>query len=225
MKFENFSTLRVIYAYLVNLLNTLMPHHKSRTLFSKHRRSPCHTTSRTTILLHARNRAPAMSNFYSPSQSTNSRSPPPLQHPVPTHPAYIPEPPSTPVSPQGYMRFTSSPPNPNARPQPHRSPPQSQQYPQGRAQPYIAPQFQSFASAPAPGQAQHPTPADFAQWGVNPATAQFGIQLGQSAVAAGQNYVQRNVRCTLACFLVPTHICAVWQSHPSAAPQTSFQRF
>ncbi|KIJ15732.1 hypothetical protein PAXINDRAFT_168772 [Paxillus involutus ATCC 200175] len=68
-----------------------------------------------------------MSNYY-------SRSPPPLQHPVPTHPTFIPEPPST----------------------------------------------------PGPG------PADFAAWGMNDATAQFGMQLGQSAVAAGQDYVQKN---------------------------------
>ncbi|KAJ2926007.1 hypothetical protein H1R20_g11081, partial [Candolleomyces eurysporus] len=38
-----------------------------------------------------------------------SQSPPPLRHPVPTHPAYIPEPPSTPSSPQGYRKFSSSP--------------------------------------------------------------------------------------------------------------------
>ncbi|KAF8664845.1 hypothetical protein AX16_000686 [Volvariella volvacea WC 439] len=60
-----------------------------------------------------------MSNF-------PSHSPPPLRHPVPTYPAYIPEPPATPV------------------------------------------------------------------WGMNDATAQFSMQLGQSAVAAGQEYVQRN---------------------------------
>jgi hypothetical protein len=36
----------------------------------------------------------------------NSHSPPPLRHPVPTHPAYIPEPPPTP---QGYQRYSSSP--------------------------------------------------------------------------------------------------------------------
>ena len=37
-------------------------------------------------------------------------------------------------------------------------------------------------------------PVDFAAWGLNDATAQFGMQLGQSAVAAGQDYVQKNVR-------------------------------
>ncbi|KIM56572.1 hypothetical protein SCLCIDRAFT_132286 [Scleroderma citrinum Foug A] len=82
-----------------------------------------------------------MSNYY-------SRSPPPLQHPVPTHPAFIPEPPSTPTSPpQGYQRY----------------------HPQ-----------------------TEPNIPDFGAWGLNDATTQFGMQLGQSAVAAGQDYVQKN---------------------------------
>lgn len=34
---------------------------------------------------------------------------------------------------------------------------------------------------------------DFAAWGMDGPTAQFGMQLGQSAVAAGQDYVQKNV--------------------------------
>ncbi|KAG6876811.1 hypothetical protein C0993_000277 [Termitomyces sp. T159_Od127] len=95
-----------------------------------------------------------------------SHSPPPLRHPVPTHPAYIPEPLSAPASPDGYQRFSSSP---------------------GRASPpqagYHVPAYVPAAPAPA---------ADFGAWGVNDATAQFGMQLGQSAVAAGQDYVQRN---------------------------------
>ena len=86
-----------------------------------------------------------MANYY-------SRSPPPLQHPVPTHPAFIPEPPSTPgpgpASPQDYQRYQ--------QPAPHHIP-------------------------------------DFGAWGMNDTTAQFGMQLGQSAVAAGQEYVQKNV--------------------------------
>ncbi|KAG6328561.1 hypothetical protein ID866_10526, partial [Astraeus odoratus] len=87
-----------------------------------------------------------MSNYY-------SRSPPPLQHPVPTHPAFIPEPPSTPgpgpgSPPQGYQRYQPA-----------------------RLEPHVP---------------------DFAAWGMNDATAQFGMQLGQSAVAAGQDYVQKN---------------------------------
>ena len=34
---------------------------------------------------------------------------------------------------------------------------------------------------------------DFVAWGIDGPTAQFGMQLGQSAVAAGQDYVQKNV--------------------------------
>jgi len=120
-----------------------------------------------------------MSKFY-------SRSPPPLQHPVPTHPAYIPEPPSTPASPQGYQRFTSSPaPSiPNVIAQPTYTHP---------VQAYTSPfQHQQQQQAPV----QSPQPAlvpNFAAWGMNDATAQFGMQLGHTAVAAGQDYVQKNV--------------------------------
>ena len=35
---------------------------------------------------------------------------------------------------------------------------------------------------------------DFSAWGIDGATTQLGMQLGQSAVQAGQNYVQQNVR-------------------------------
>jgi len=46
-------------------------------------------------------------------------------------------------------------------------------------------------------QPQGPIPqaahADFSAWGLDNATAQFGMQLGQNAVAAGQDYVQRNL--------------------------------
>jgi protein transport protein YIF1 len=45
------------------------------------------------------------------------------------------------------------------------------------------------------GQGAPMTGSNFAAWGMNDATAQFGMQLGQSAVAAGQDYVQKNVRC------------------------------
>lgn len=128
--------------------------------------------------------------------SYSSHSPPPLRHPVPTHPAYIPEPPSTPVSPQGYQRFSSSPgPPPHLQPYPthvpaYTSPFQHQQHPQPQ-QHHHQPLHQPL------GQPQQPqlttAPPDFAAWGMNDATAQFGMQLGHSAVAAGQDYVQRNV--------------------------------
>lgn len=125
---------------------------------------------------------------------TNSHSPPPLQHPVPTHPAFIPEPPSTPNSPQGYLRYTSSPSNSNVPPANFYSQPgPGQNIPQGAS--YGPSQFHQFNPGQAPHGHQQPLPQgiDFAQWGVNPATAQFGMQLGQSAVAAGQEYVQKNV--------------------------------
>lgn len=120
------------------------------------------------------------------------RSPPPLQHPIPTHAHYqIPEPPDTPVTnqdPQGYMRFASP-----ANPQMHvRQQPPPQMYtggptgvpaspPQAGYPGYAAPQgFQSFA-----GQAGFPM--------INDATAQMGMQLGKNAMAAGQEYVEKNV--------------------------------
>jgi hypothetical protein len=117
-----------------------------------------------------------------PMSTFHSRSPPPLQHPVPTHPAYIPEPPLTPLSPPGYQRYTSSPSHPLP------------------AQPPYVHNIQSYTS---PFQHQHhqpqpslqPNVPNFATWGMSDATAQFGMQLGHSAVAAGQDYVQKNVCC------------------------------
>jgi hypothetical protein len=117
---------------------------------------------------------------------------PTLQHPVPTHPAYIPEPPSTPASPQGYQRFTSSPgpPIPNVLPQPP--------YPHP-VQQYTSP-FQHQHHQPPLQPPQQASVPNFAAWGMNDATAQFGMQLGQTAVAAGQDYVQKNVRL---CYTFP----------------------
>ncbi|ESK88699.1 copii-coated vesicle component hrf1 [Moniliophthora roreri MCA 2997] len=119
-------------------------------------------------------------------------SPPPLRHPVPTHPAYIPEPPSTPVSPDGYQRYSSSPAPPQHHHQQQHYQPQQQQHqysqhhpsghiPQNQYQQRPEQQQQSFIPQP-----------DFAAWGINDATTQFGMQLGTSAVAAGQEYVQKN---------------------------------
>ncbi|KAG6909376.1 hypothetical protein DXG01_000817 [Tephrocybe rancida] len=124
-----------------------------------------------------------------------SHSPPPLRHPVPTHPAYIPEPPSTPASPEGYQRFSSSP-----------TPPQSQSQSQGPpSHAYHVPAY-SYVPAPHvpshPHQHQHPPASQYAPpapsfqipeaWGVAPGTAQLGFQLGQSAVSAGQTYIAQN---------------------------------
>ncbi|KIJ53668.1 hypothetical protein M422DRAFT_201888 [Sphaerobolus stellatus SS14] len=125
---------------------------------------------------------------------------PPLQHPVPTHPPFIPEPPATPVSPQDYRRYTSSPPvisNENVPPFQHQMHGQP-----GYGQPPYASstQYQSFVgSPPQGGLPPGPIPPSIpiqnyaAQWGVDGATAQLGMQLGQSAVNAGQEYVQKNI--------------------------------
>jgi hypothetical protein len=43
------------------------------------------------------------------------------------------------------------------------------------------------------GQPHLMNPQFAGMWGMNDATAQLGIQLGQNAVAAGQEYVQKNV--------------------------------
>lgn len=132
-----------------------------------------------------------------------SSSPPPLQHPVPTHPAYIPEPPSTPASPQGYQRYASSP-QPQAYGQPQTIPAGATM---SRAPVPPAGSYSAYGHmAPQPHQAHIPAPAapDFSAWGLNDATAQFGMQLGQNAVAAGQDYVQKNVRphVLLICHLI-----------------------
>ena len=152
-----------------------------------------------------------MSRYY-------SQTPPPLMHPVPTHPVSLPEPPGTPGyahsslssfpthkctdrSPGGYQRFTSSSPSQNT-PLPHQ-----QGYGQNFAQAYP---FQPQQQAPLQhqghmGQMGGPPRAggigtpDFVAWGMDGPTAQFGMQLGQSAVAAGQDYVQKNV-CPLLLF-------------------------
>lgn len=103
------------------------------------------------------------------------------------------------------MRFTSPPQNPTSV-----SPNQYAQYSGGGyGQPpqsgYGQPQWQSFGAVPAgvgavpvPGTAQQPAPgfsipAAAGMWGVNDATAQMGVQLGRSAVAAGQDYMEKNV--------------------------------
>ncbi|TFK21367.1 protein transporter yif1 [Coprinopsis marcescibilis] len=129
-----------------------------------------------------------------------SHSPPPLRHPVPTHPAYIPEPPSTPSSPQGYQRFSSSP-----APSGNQPPAQNQGYP-SHVPAYAAPyqqQQQHHGSQVPQGHINQPYQQqqdgnggafqpNFQAWGIDGATAQLGMQIGSSAVAAGQDYVQKN---------------------------------
>jgi hypothetical protein len=131
----------------------------------------------------------------------NSRSPPPLQHPKPTHPAYPPpEPPKTPggstnsspysqaqriSSDGGYQRYSSPPVD---------APQQQQQgfsayAPQAAAQnqPQGYQQARPYGNMAGQGQG-----GDFG-WQMNDATTQMGVQFGKSAVAAGQDYVEKNV--------------------------------
>lgn len=153
-------------------------------------------------------------------------SPPPLRHPVPTHPAYIPEPPSTPGSPNGYQRFSSSP-GPNQQQQP--APLQQQHVPAYMTSPFQHSQQQQQQHSLNPPQLPHqpsfvPQP-DFAAWGVNDATAQFGMQLGTSAVAAGQEYVQKNVIVERVCInVLLISFDTVWRNNSSLKRQTPLQR-
>ncbi|KDQ10705.1 hypothetical protein BOTBODRAFT_115475 [Botryobasidium botryosum FD-172 SS1] len=141
------------------------------------------------------------SNYY-PGAGKGSRSPPPLQHPKPTHLHYgLPEPPATPVSasgaePQGYMRFTST---PVGGQQQQHVPYAQHSMGAGYAQPQQ--QYHAFAGGvptqgvPLQQQQGQFTPGpipNFGAWGVNDATAAMGMQLGTAAVAAGQDYMEKN---------------------------------
>ena len=156
------------------------------------------------------------------SYYTNNSSPPPLQHPVPTHPAYIPEPPSTPMSPQGYQRYTSSPSAPGyAQPMPNAG------HPSHISPPYGAGGAYQPAHQPHP-QMNPAAPVDFSAWGLDNATAAFGMQLGQSAVAAGQEYVQKNVCLVLPVSSVDRALMRVFRSvrvvDPDIHAQAPLQR-
>jgi hypothetical protein len=92
-------------------------------------------------------------------------------------------------------------------------------------QAYTSPfQHQQQQQAPV----QSPQPAlvpNFAAWGMNDATAQFGI-LGHTAVAAGQDYVQKNVGTHPAWYELfeLIHDFLVWSCDPIFVTQVSFQR-
>ncbi|KAH8915424.1 YIF1-domain-containing protein [Atractiella rhizophila] len=133
-------------------------------------------------------------------------SPPPLQHPKPTHPPYkipstSPPPPSdTPPSQYGassYQRF-SSPTEPSSNGF-YNGPNQQQQESyvyQGSH--YISPQQHSYANQPSGQYSSQHGYGDWMQsqigaWGVNDATAAMGVQFGRSAIGAGQEYVEKNL--------------------------------
>ena len=148
------------------------------------------------------------------SYYTNNSSPPPLQHPVPTHPAYIPEPPSTPMSPQGYQRYASSPSGPNyAQPPPNVEPASHLSASYGTSGNMYHQPHQPHPQNPG-------APVDFSAWGFDNATAALGMQLGQTAVAAGQEYVQKNVCLILATLLLrPSSFSSAWRVHPNIHAQ------
>lgn len=152
----------------------------------------------------------------------NSRSPPPLQHPKPTHPAYPPpEPPHTPgrssasspysqtgrlsMEADGYTRYSSPPVGveQHHHQQPFHGTPQQQQQQQASTSGYapqgVSGQMGGSAHARGFGATGPNAPmgydtSGFGAWpGMNDATAQMGVQFGRSAVAAGHDYVEKNV--------------------------------
>ncbi len=96
------------------------------------------------------------------------------------------------MSPQGYQRYTSTPPAPNyGQPMANAGHPTHLAPPYAPASGYQPPPHQPHPQMNPSGPG---APVDFSAWGLDNATAVFGMQLGQSAVAAGQDYVQKNVR-------------------------------
>jgi hypothetical protein len=155
----------------------------------------------------------------------NSRSPPPLQHPKPTHPAYPPpEPPKTPggstnsspysqaqriSSDGGYQRYSSPPVDAAQQQQQGFSAYAPQTAPQVQPQGYQ--QARPYGNMAGQGQGQG---GDFG-WQMNDATTQMGVQFGKSAVAAGQDYVEKNVSLSsvsIEVSLPPLHVPA-FSSH------------
>lgn len=109
----------------------------------------------------------------------NTRSPPPLQHPVPQHPI--------PNFSQGVHQAS-----------PH-MPHQQQQYQQYQQQQHAFPPQPHGNYGPSmatPPQQQQQQPGNMYQFsGLNDPTAQIGMQFAGSAVAQGTAYVERNVSC------------------------------
>lgn len=83
-------------------------------------------------------------------------------------------------------------------------------------------QSQESGGGPASGAGAYAP--DFSAWGLDGATAQLGMQLGHSAVAAGQDYVQKNV-CISTFFpshsLKMTFLIPVRHTHTYREHQTS----
>lgn len=181
------------------------------------RRPGCHSTCPHSSTVHSTPHH--LSTAMAQPPYMNSRSPPPLQHPKPTHPAYPPpEPPKTPggstnSSPYsqaqrisqdgGYVRYSSPPVDAVQNAQSGASSSSFNSYAPGASglgqnlgaharQGYQAPtpgapQPQGYMAGPGQGV------NGFGGWQMNDATAQMGMQFGKSAVAAGQDYVEKNV--------------------------------
>ncbi|KAI8385012.1 YIF1-domain-containing protein [Radiomyces spectabilis] len=116
-------------------------------------------------------------NYYGDQYGTpqmTSKSPPPLQHPVPQHP--IPN-------------FNSAtPPPPSQHQQPHQQqyiPQQYQPQPQFQQQPNQQQQQQPYANPYGQGNL-------YSQFGFNDPAAQMGMQFAGNAVAQGTAYMERN---------------------------------
>ncbi|KAL1412674.1 Protein transport protein yif1 [Vanrija albida] len=151
----------------------------------------------------------------------SSRSPPPLQHPKPTHPAYPPpEPPHTPgrssaSSPYsitgrlsqddgGYQRYSSPPVDQQQQQQhqQHHGAASTSAYNPGVGGPAHARGFGAAGPNAAMGYGNN---NNFGGWpGMNDATAQMGLQFAGGAVQAGQDYVEKNLHRYIPLPLVKT---------------------
>ncbi|KAG9327032.1 hypothetical protein KVV02_006509 [Mortierella alpina] len=130
-------------------------------------------------------------------------SPPPLQHPVPTHPPVQMRDPVPTPSPRmnyaqaqggsGQQPYQQNQYRPQQQQPQQRSSFDQQQQPYGgspRTQ-YMTPQQQQQAPHPQQQQPQHGIPSF--PFNLNDGTTQLGMQFGKSAVMAGQEYVEQNL--------------------------------
>lgn len=127
-----------------------------------------------------------------------SKSPPPLQHPVPQHP--IPD-----FGPTVHQTSTPSP-GLQQQQQHHQQQQQHYQYNQNMAQQQQQPMMQQKtahqaynpnAYTPQPQAQSPPTNNLYSQFGFNDPAAQMGMQFAGSAMAQGSAYVEKNVSFTL----------------------------
>ena len=98
----------------------------------------------------------------------------------------------------------------------------SQEHPYGGGGIDVGGNMQQQAGAPSYAS----TPPDFKAWGFDGTTAQLGMQLGHSAVAAGQDYMQKNVcqKLLLSHFEYHMYLLIVRHPPPNIRNQTPLQR-